>query len=150
MANAIRRHIPSRGVHNCMLTTVFFESVPDLLFYYQGHEFNRSIYKVFYDLHIEDMWLPFFCNTANITTSRMEIHETGYTWRFIRKSRVFTLFMLMCNLLQAPRCHLWVLFLLSVIMETCLWTEGIVSISLCGRVLEQIAHCCLPQWIICR
>jgi len=54
--------------------------------YTTGHEFNRSLYKAFYDLHIEDMWLPFFCNTTNINTSRMEIHETGYAWRFIRAS----------------------------------------------------------------
>lgn len=40
--------------------------------------------QAFYDLHIEDMWLPYFCNTANIIASRMEIHETGYAWRFIR------------------------------------------------------------------
>jgi len=51
----------------------------------KGHEFNRSLYKAFYGLHIEDMWLPFFCNTTNIITSRMEIHETGYAWRYIRK-----------------------------------------------------------------
>ncbi|EJD52213.1 patatin-domain-containing protein [Auricularia subglabra TFB-10046 SS5] len=54
--------------------------------YTTGHEFNRSIYKAFYDLHIEDMWLPYFCNTTNIRLSRMEIHETGYAWRFIRAS----------------------------------------------------------------
>ncbi|KAI8990604.1 patatin-domain-containing protein [Trametes punicea] len=54
--------------------------------YTTGHEFNRSIYKAFYDLHIEDMWLPFFCNSTNINSSRMEIHETGYAWRFIRAS----------------------------------------------------------------
>ncbi|KZT08570.1 patatin-domain-containing protein [Laetiporus sulphureus 93-53] len=54
--------------------------------YTTGHEFNRSIYKAFYDLHIEDMWLPFFCNSTNINTSRMEIHETGFAWRFIRAS----------------------------------------------------------------
>ncbi|KAJ3552052.1 hypothetical protein NM688_g4361 [Phlebia brevispora] len=40
----------------------------------------------FYDLHIEDMWLPYFCNSTNINTSTMEIHETGYAWRFIRAS----------------------------------------------------------------
>ncbi|KAF8910065.1 hypothetical protein CPB84DRAFT_1842725 [Gymnopilus junonius] len=57
-----------------------------LVAYTTGHEFNRSLYKAFYDLHIEDMWLPFFCNTTNIMTSRMEIHETGYAWRFIRAS----------------------------------------------------------------
>jgi hypothetical protein len=108
---------------------------PNFLFY-QGHEFNRSLYKAFYDLHIEDMWLPFFCNTANITTSRMEIHETGYAWRFIRKPRKLTLFIFMNILLQALRCHLWVLFLLSVITGICLWTEDTVSSSLCDRVLE--------------
>ncbi|KAJ7982797.1 hypothetical protein DFH06DRAFT_1171588 [Mycena polygramma] len=57
-----------------------------LVAYTTGHEFNRAIYKAFYDLHIEDMWLPFFCNTTNIMTSRMEIHENGYAWRFIRAS----------------------------------------------------------------
>ncbi|KAF5392468.1 hypothetical protein D9757_002292 [Collybiopsis confluens] len=54
--------------------------------YTTGHEFNRALYKAFYDLHIEDMWLPFFCNTTNILHSKMEIHETGYAWRFIRAS----------------------------------------------------------------
>lgn len=54
--------------------------------YTTGHEFNRTIWKAFYDLHIEDMWLPFFCNTTNIITSRMEVHETGYAWRYIRAS----------------------------------------------------------------
>ncbi|KAI0031137.1 patatin-domain-containing protein [Vararia minispora EC-137] len=54
--------------------------------YTTGHEFNRSLYKAFYDLHIEDMWLPYFCNTANITTSNMDLHDTGYAWRYIRAS----------------------------------------------------------------
>ncbi|KAH8119991.1 patatin-domain-containing protein [Phellopilus nigrolimitatus] len=54
--------------------------------YTTGHEFNRSIYKAFYDLHIEDMWLPFFCNTTNILTSKMETHDSGYAWRYIRAS----------------------------------------------------------------
>ncbi|KAH8835604.1 hypothetical protein DL96DRAFT_70438 [Flagelloscypha sp. PMI_526] len=57
-----------------------------IIAYTTGHEFNRSIYKSFYDLHIEDMWLPFFCNTTNIMTSQMQIHENGYAWRFIRAS----------------------------------------------------------------
>ncbi|KAG8735024.1 phosphatidylcholine and lysophosphatidylcholine phospholipase, partial [Ceratobasidium sp. 414] len=54
--------------------------------YTTGHFFNRSIYKAFSNLHIEDMWLPFFCNTTNILTSRMDIHDTGYAWRYIRAS----------------------------------------------------------------
>ena len=48
-------------------------------------DFRR--FQAFYDLHIEDMWLPFFCNSTNLNPSQMEIHETGYAWRFIRKCR---------------------------------------------------------------
>ncbi|KAI7941845.1 hypothetical protein MJO29_013919 [Puccinia striiformis f. sp. tritici] len=54
--------------------------------YTTGHEFNRGIYKSFYDYHIEDFWIPFWANTTNITWSRMEVHTTGYAWRYIRAS----------------------------------------------------------------
>ncbi|PWN38990.1 hypothetical protein IE81DRAFT_326984 [Ceraceosorus guamensis] len=54
--------------------------------YTTGHEFNRGVFKALSDTHIEDMWLPFFCNTTNITWSRMEVHTTGYAWRYIRGS----------------------------------------------------------------
>ncbi len=54
--------------------------------YTTGHEFNRGIYKAFYDIHIEDFWIPYFCNSTNITHSRMEIHRSGYAWRYIRAS----------------------------------------------------------------
>jgi lysophospholipid hydrolase len=57
-----------------------------LVAYTTGHEFNRAIYKALYDLHIEDMWLPYFCNTTNIISSKMEIHQNGYAWRFVRAS----------------------------------------------------------------
>lgn len=32
------------------------------------------------------MWLTFFCNTTNITHSRMDVHYTGYVWRYVRAS----------------------------------------------------------------
>ncbi|WWC62720.1 lysophospholipase NTE1 [Kwoniella dejecticola CBS 10117] len=50
--------------------------------YTTGHEFN----KAFYNTHIEDMWIPFFANSTNITHSRMDIHRTGYAWRYVRAS----------------------------------------------------------------
>ncbi|CDW96027.1 hypothetical protein [Sporisorium scitamineum] len=54
--------------------------------YTTGHEFNRGVFKAIQEMHIEDMWIPFFCNTTNITWSRMEVHTTGYAWRYIRGS----------------------------------------------------------------
>lgn len=32
------------------------------------------------------MWIPYFCNSTNITHSRMEIHRDGYAWRYVRAS----------------------------------------------------------------
>ncbi|CAB60678.1 lysophospholipase [Schizosaccharomyces pombe] len=54
--------------------------------YTTGHEFNRGIWKTFGEIHIEDFWLPFYANTTNITHSRMDIHSSGYAWRYIRAS----------------------------------------------------------------
>lgn len=54
--------------------------------YTTGHEFNRGIFKTFGNAQIEDFWLEFYCNTTSISRSRMEIHTSGYAWRYIRAS----------------------------------------------------------------
>lgn len=54
--------------------------------YTTGHEFNRTIFKVFGTAQIEDFWLEFYCNTTNISKSRPEIHTSGYVWRYVRAS----------------------------------------------------------------
>jgi lysophospholipid hydrolase len=54
--------------------------------YTTGHEFNRGIWKTFGDSRIEDFWIQYYCNSTNITNSCMEIHSSGYAWRFVRAS----------------------------------------------------------------
>lgn len=54
--------------------------------YTTGYEFNRTIFRAFSNSQLEDFWLPFFCNTTNITQSRMQIHTSGIAWRPIRAS----------------------------------------------------------------
>jgi lysophospholipid hydrolase len=54
--------------------------------YTTGHEFNRGIFKTFGDSQIEDFWLEYYCNTTSISKSRMEIHTSGYAWRYVRAS----------------------------------------------------------------
>ncbi|CAK7913123.1 lysophospholipase Nte1p [[Candida] anglica] len=54
--------------------------------YITGYEFNRGIWKTFGFAEIEDFWIRYFCNSTNITNSTMDIHEKGYSWRFIRAS----------------------------------------------------------------
>jgi lysophospholipid hydrolase len=54
--------------------------------YTTGHEFNRGIFKTFGNYLIEDFWLPYYCNTTNISASRVEYHTSGYAWRYVRAS----------------------------------------------------------------
>lgn len=51
-----------------------------------GHAFNRGLWKIFGDLQIEDLWLPFFCVTTDIAHSKMVVHRSGYIWRYVRAS----------------------------------------------------------------
>jgi lysophospholipid hydrolase len=54
--------------------------------YTTGLEFNRGIWKTFGNYLIEDFWLPFYCNTTNISQSCAEYHSAGYVWRYVRAS----------------------------------------------------------------
>jgi lysophospholipid hydrolase len=54
--------------------------------YTTGLEFNRGIWKTFANYRIEDFWLPFYCNTTNISQSCEEYHSSGVAWRYIRAS----------------------------------------------------------------
>ena len=54
--------------------------------YFTGHEFNRGLWKEYKNAQIEDFWINFFCTTTNITHSKLEIHERGHAWRYIRAS----------------------------------------------------------------
>jgi len=51
-----------------------------------GFGFNTLIEEVFTDTQVEDLWLPFFTITTDISVSSMRVHEMGSTWRYVRGS----------------------------------------------------------------
>lgn len=53
---------------------------------FTGRSFNNTIKGVFGDLYIEDLWLPYFTLTTDITASCARIHTHGQAWRYIRAS----------------------------------------------------------------
>uniref|UniRef100_A0A803YFE4 lysophospholipase n=1 Tax=Meleagris gallopavo TaxID=9103 RepID=A0A803YFE4_MELGA len=67
-----------------------FATVLDLTYpitsMFSGSSFNASINKVFQDKQIEDLWLPYFNVTTDITASAMRVHTDGSLWRYIRAS----------------------------------------------------------------
>ncbi|CAH0384039.1 unnamed protein product [Bemisia tabaci] len=53
---------------------------------FTGCEFNESIRATFGDTQIEDLWLPYFTVTTDISASEMRIHTHGSLWRYVRAS----------------------------------------------------------------
>lgn len=53
---------------------------------FRGHHVNELLRTAFGDSDIEDLVLPFYCVTANLTTSQSDVHRTGRLWRWLRAS----------------------------------------------------------------
>ncbi|KAH8331975.1 hypothetical protein KR067_006384 [Drosophila pandora] len=53
---------------------------------FSGREFNKTIHDTFGDVSIEDLWIPYFTLTTDITASCHRIHTNGQLWRYCRAS----------------------------------------------------------------
>uniref|UniRef100_A0A3Q3EF39 lysophospholipase n=1 Tax=Labrus bergylta TaxID=56723 RepID=A0A3Q3EF39_9LABR len=73
-----------------MEMTSVFKKVLDLTYpvtsMFSGASFNSSISNVFKSKQIEDLWIPYFNITTDITASAMRVHTDGSLWRYVRAS----------------------------------------------------------------
>lgn len=51
-----------------------------------GRKVSRLLRREFNDVHIEDLRLPYFCVSSNLTTGHSEVHRTGELWQWLRAS----------------------------------------------------------------
>lgn len=51
-----------------------------------GRKVSRLLRGEFGDMDIEDLPLPFFCVSSNLTTGRIAVHRSGLLWRWLRAS----------------------------------------------------------------
>lgn len=51
-----------------------------------GRRVSRLLHGEFGELAIEDLPLPFFCVSSNLTTGHSEVHRRGVVWRWLRAS----------------------------------------------------------------
>lgn len=54
---------------------------------FSGRDFNQTIKGTFGDTYIEDLWIPYFTVTTDITASCMRLHRHG---KFLT-SRIFNI-----------------------------------------------------------
>uniref|UniRef100_A0A672U6Y7 lysophospholipase n=1 Tax=Strigops habroptila TaxID=2489341 RepID=A0A672U6Y7_STRHB len=73
-----------------MVINSVFKTILDLTYpitsMFSGAAFNNSINNIFKDKQIEDLWIPYFAITTDITASAMRVHTDGSLWRYIRAS----------------------------------------------------------------
>ncbi|TGZ75511.1 hypothetical protein CRM22_000326 [Opisthorchis felineus] len=53
---------------------------------FSGKEFNEQLKSVFKDRQVEDLWIPSFYVTTDITNCRVRVHTHGSLWRYVRAS----------------------------------------------------------------
>lgn len=51
-----------------------------------GRKVSRLLRAEFGELDIEDLPLPFYCVSSNLTTGRIAVHRSGRLWRWLRAS----------------------------------------------------------------
>jgi len=51
-----------------------------------GKKIDKLLREVFSDIQIEDLWIPYFCVSSDLTSAKMRLHEIGPLWKSIRAS----------------------------------------------------------------
>ena len=58
-----------------------------LVSFFSGRGMNNGLRQIFgAGSRIEDLWLPYYCITSNVSDYREEVHRRGILWRFVRAS----------------------------------------------------------------
>ena len=52
----------------------------------RGRRFDRYLQTLFGDTNIEDLWIPYFCVSSNLTRADTVVHRNGPLWRAARAS----------------------------------------------------------------
>ena len=52
----------------------------------RGRRFNRCLQGMLGDRNIEDLWVPYFCLSSNLTRANTVIHASGPLWEAVRAS----------------------------------------------------------------
>ena len=50
----------------------------------KSHKLTRFCREVYGDTRIEDLWIPYFCVSSNLSNGREYVHQRGYLWKAVR------------------------------------------------------------------
>jgi len=79
---------PEEGLEQGLkLFTNFVDYTLPLLSLASGRRLTEGLKKLYgMEQRIEDLWIPFFCISTNVSRASQEIHSSGLMWRAVRAS----------------------------------------------------------------
>ena len=62
-----------------------------ILAWFTGYHFNRTLWKLFGETCIDDLWIDYFCVSTDLSNLNLRLHRRGldsddYLWRLVRAS----------------------------------------------------------------
>tara|TARA_B100000959_G_C14985333_1_gene625323 strand:- start:2749 stop:4203 length:1455 start_codon:yes stop_codon:yes gene_type:complete len=54
--------------------------------FFSGKKTLMQLKESFGEVHIEDLWIPFFCVSSNLTRAKKEVHRSGILWKSVLAS----------------------------------------------------------------
>jgi NTE family protein len=78
----LNRRIRAAFVDSSPLTDIAFP----ILAMTRGIKVSERLFQHFGEAEIADLWLPFFCLSANLTTGAYHMHKRGLVWKALRAS----------------------------------------------------------------
>lgn len=68
------------------LPGVLSDVTPPVVSIARGNRFDQRLRNWFSDVQIEDLWMPYFCVTSNLTRAEIVAHDFGPLWWAVRGS----------------------------------------------------------------
>ena len=66
---------------------MLFDVTPPVVSIARGQRFDKRLRSWFgAETRIEDLWMPYFCVSSNLTEAQIVVHETGPLWWSVRAS----------------------------------------------------------------
>ncbi|KAI5170809.1 lysophospholipid hydrolase [Nematocida sp. LUAm3] len=65
---------------------IFLDMTYPICSMFTGKTFNETLGKIFKSQKIEDLWLPYYCVTTDISGLEEKVHTYGLLWRYVRAS----------------------------------------------------------------
>lgn len=76
----------AQTLENVLIKSSIVDITPPFLSLFAGKKGTKVVKRLFGDINIEDLWVPFYCVSVSLQNTRAVIHTRGKVWKALRAS----------------------------------------------------------------